>query len=111
MSAGSIDWDAIPDELHEVGQWVPWKFEARAGKQTKVPYRADSPARRGSSKDPQSWGTFEAVRQIVEAGDADGVGFVVTARDAFAGIDIDNCVDPKTGGVSPLARTALSALD
>ena len=31
----------VPDDLTELDQWVPWRYEKRNGKWTKVPYRGD----------------------------------------------------------------------
>ena len=30
--------DAVPAELRGLGQWVMWRYEARSGRHTKVPY-------------------------------------------------------------------------
>ena len=35
-----------------------------------------------------------------------GIGFVLTARDPFCGIDLDHCVELITGGVAPWAHAA-----
>src|SRR4051794_30983587 len=85
--------DAIPDELRSLPQWVVWKLERRDGKSTKVPYQCDG--RRASATDPETWTTFEQVAP--DATDVDGVGFVFAKGDPFVGIDLDDCREPDTG--------------
>jgi hypothetical protein len=41
----------------------------------------------------------------------DGVGFVFTESDPFCGVDLDACVDPKTGGVASWAEGIVRELD
>lgn len=45
----------IPNELKLRPQWVCWKREMRDGKQTKVPYIADTGECRASSTNPTSY--------------------------------------------------------
>jgi hypothetical protein len=91
--------DVIPQELKAVDQWVIWKYEGRngSGKPTKVPYQPNG--QRASSTDPKTWVDYHtAVASAEESeGEYAGVGFVVTDRDDFVGIDIDHCFDPETG--------------
>src|SRR5688572_16820083 len=47
----------VPDDLTERDQWVLWRFEARNGKPTKVPYQANG--RAADSTNPGTWTTFE----------------------------------------------------
>src|SRR4051812_24612863 len=76
----------VPVELQQLDQWVVWRLEARDGKQTKVPYRADT-GRAASTTDRASWCGFD---KAVEASTRmDGVGFVFTATDSFCGVDLD----------------------
>ncbi len=80
--------DQIPRELRERAQWVCWTYEERAGKATKVPYRADGSGR-ASTTDPATWSTFEsAIAAKVELC-LNGVGYVFSSDDPFAGIDVD----------------------
>lgn len=89
------DYKNIPAELRSRTQWVVWKSSIRPGsaKPTKVPYQATRPARKASSTDSETWGTFEEALQVVDSGRADGPGFVFTDDDPYCGIDIDGCVD------------------
>ncbi|MEJ7790784.1 MAG: hypothetical protein WKF65_02290 [Gaiellaceae bacterium] len=93
MSAVSVPvvLDAVPVELRTLSRWVVWRLEERDGKATKVPYRADDPAARASSTDPNTWGPFETAVAVVEAGRADGLGFVL--GDGIVGVDLDDILD------------------
>ena len=42
--------------------------------------------------------------------DVDGIGFVFTETDPFAGIDLDGCRDPDTGAVHPSAQSIIDRL-
>jgi hypothetical protein len=90
---------AIPAELRALDQWVVWRAVVREGRTTKIPYRADG-AGRASSTDPTTWGTFDAAVTGAEALNADGIGFVFTADDPYAGVDLDQ-------GLSEVDRMAI----
>lgn len=84
---------AIPDDLSEVDQWVLWRYEARDGKPTKVPYSAK--LRRAKSTCVEDWSTFDEVCAVWQKCPQRfaGVGFVFHPDDPFAGIDLDDCLD------------------
>jgi hypothetical protein len=88
-----------------------WRREERDGKSTKVPYQAGAPEVEASSTRPQTWGTYTEACAVVEAGRADGIGFVFTVDDPYTGIDLDGCRDPQTGARTPKAEQALADLD
>jgi hypothetical protein len=101
--------DVVPTELRSCAQWVLWRFETRQGeaKPTKVPYQAKDPSRHATTIDPTTWSTFEtAVSAIAEA---DGIGFVFTKDDPYAGVDLDACIGPE--GMHPDAAAILLTLD
>lgn len=85
---------AIPETLRNVARWVVWKLESRngSGKPTKVPYCPTLIDTRGSSTDPNTWGTFEQAEAAYEEGGYDGVGIVLNA-DGIVGVDIDGCIE------------------
>lgn len=95
--------DAIPFELRERRQWLVWRYQQRDGasKPTKVPYQssgAASPYYPASVVEPSHWATFEEATQTYFASlqsqaPFDGIGFVFTDDDDFAGIDLDQTDD------------------
>jgi putative DNA primase/helicase len=43
--------------------------------------------------------------------DLDGIGFVFTESDPFCGVDLDACVDPKTGEIASWASEIVRELN
>lgn len=87
-----MQFDNIPHEMRAYHSWVLWRYEQRDGtdKPTKSPY---SPRFKtlASVATPASWGTYdEAVAAYAEGG-FEGIGFVFSEADPFAGIDLDDC--------------------
>lgn len=103
--------DNIPAELTERPQWVVWLPEERAdGRINKVPHnpRTGYPA---SHSNPRHWGTFA---EAVAAYQCDtrwaGIGYVFHADDPYAGVDLDGCRYPDTGGLEPWAEDIVRRL-
>ena len=99
----------IPEALRQRNQWVVWKLEKRDDKPTKVPYIAGSVGR-ASSTDSLTWRSFEEAVQALQSGRYDGVGFVFCSGDPFAGIDLDDCRNPKTGELAEWAEKIVRKL-
>lgn len=76
-----MSYDAIPEEMKRLEQWVC------AWRDSKIPM---SPYERkaASSSEPATWGSFEQAAAAVDAGYYDDVGFVF-AGNGLVGIDID----------------------
>ena len=93
--------------LLALDHWVCWRLEKNSGgKWTKVPYQARNPQlRKASSNDPSTWADHDSACKAVEAGNAHGVGFVLTDT-PFAAFDLDDCfIEGAAGGeVSSWAR-------
>jgi putative DNA primase/helicase len=108
--------DSIPSALRELAQWVVWRYDWRpdpakpdGGQWAKVPYSAR--ARRPAAVDkPESWGRFDQALAVYTEGGWDGIGFVFTAADPFAGVDLDKVRDPWTEEVEPRAQSHVSTL-
>ncbi len=88
----------------ELNQWVVWRYEG----EEKVPY-CPRTGRMASSTDPSTWAAYEDA-QLVRR-EYDGVGFVFTQDDPYCGIDLDDCVNPKTGEVEEWASGIVKYLD
>lgn len=87
----------IPAELKACPQWVGWSYEEVGTRLAKVPYSLKSGAR-ASTRDPKTWAPYSSCDSH------ENVGFVFAARDPYAGIDLDDCLDPATGRLSFVAR-------
>lgn len=98
----------IPDELKVRPQWVAWK--AAGEKPHKIPYSART-KRKASSTDLLTWSTFEDVLEAYEAGGYDGIGFVFSSGDPYAGVDPDYCRDSETGEIKRWAAEVVNGLD
>ncbi len=93
----------IPQELRDLPQWVNWRLEERGGKPTKIPVNARTGAP-ASSTDSATWATFPEALAACGRGGVDGVGFVFSSSDPYAGIDLDKVRDPSTGIMEPWAK-------
>src|SRR3982751_4022455 len=107
--------DAVHDDLATRQQWVCWKEELNEdGKPTKLPYDPKSSngngRRKASSKNPDSWGTFQTASSVIEKLGVDGLGFVFTDQDPFTGIDLDKCRNPETGEIKQCALEFIGKL-
>ena len=92
--------------MKELAQWLNWRYEERDGKLTKVPICPHTGELAAVDR-LETWGTYEdAVRASREHG-YDGVGFVFTEDDPYAGVDLDKCRDPETGEIEEWAKELL----
>ena len=100
----------INEDLKKHSSWVCWKSRDKNGKKEKVPIDPQS-GRPAATNDPCSWATFlRAVEYCKREKDIDGIGFVLSRRDPYCGIDIDNCRDPQTGALKPYAQDIIDTL-
>jgi P4 family phage/plasmid primase-like protien len=91
----SVSYDVIPQQMRIERRWVLWRDTAgRKRPFTVVGTSADS-------TDPATWSTFEAAVAAFRSGTYTGLGFVL--GDGFAGIDLDDVRDPKSGELHPEA--------
>lgn len=99
--------ERIPAELKTLPQWVGWSHEEMqtpcGSRFAKVPYSLRNGAR-ASTRDPETWAPYSFCASHKN------VGFVFTARDPYAGIDLDDCLDPTTGHLSFVARVVIRHL-
>lgn len=92
---------SLPGELLDYSNWLGWRAEKREGKMTKLPYSPRT-GRLASSTDPATWTSFDVAAAFAERTNCDGVGFVFT-QSPFVGIDLDHCVDLRSGEIEPWA--------
>jgi putative DNA primase/helicase len=96
--------------IRDLRQWLCWRVEERDGKPTKVPY-SPLTAEKASTTNPETWaGYSEAVEAYREHGYG-GIGFVFGEDDPFCGVDLDGCLDLKTGEIEEWAQEIIEELD
>lgn len=81
----NINFANIPSELKALRQWVNWEF--RQGK--KVPLDPKN-GRLASVTDPSTWAGFMIATDSAQTIPDIGIGFVLTADDPYAFIDLDD---------------------
>lgn len=98
---------AIPLELRQLPQWVCWKYEdIGAKKPTKVPYDPKT-GKMASTDDPTTWSAFEVAFNAAALGNYSGIGFVFTANDPYAFIDLDDTRFLADGSPNPTREADL----
>jgi primase-polymerase (primpol)-like protein len=83
--------------LIERPQWAVWRWTQKPdGSWQKPPFMALQPERHASTKDSATWSDYSTALATVQAGDADGISYILTEADPFGAIDLDHCRDPRT---------------
>ena len=82
-------YDAIPQELRALNQWVCWKYVATDATKapTKIPFDPRS-NQYASVTDPLTWVSFDVAVEAAQRQLYNGIGFVFWT-DPYAGIDLD----------------------
>lgn len=101
----------VPAVLKAEAQWICWRTESRDGTPTKVPIDPHTGAY-ASVTNAATWSDYATARAYYrETSDVDGVGFVFTADDPYAGVDLDACRNPATGDIDDWVVEILRRLD
>ena len=111
MALVAVNGNNIPAQLKVIPHWVCWQYENRSGIATKVPLLPCGDGKRASVSDPKTWSDYDIAVGAFEAGQGDGVGFVVTKSVGICGIDLDHCVDRLTGEVEARAMGIVERLN
>jgi len=83
----------IPQSLLPVPQWVCWRSVIRDGRPTKEPINPKN-GLLAKTNDPSTWSDFDtAWNRFQSSSGLSGIGFVFTADDPFAGVDLDDCLN------------------
>jgi AAA domain len=104
----TLDLENFPaalEPLTKLKQWVTWKWELTPkGKWTKKPFWGRHPKYPAAVTDPRVRSTFSAASFNLEKHEkgTDGIGFVMLGS-GMAAFDIDNCRDPTSGEIAPIA--------
>ncbi len=104
-----MSFDRIPSRMKRYHNWILYRLEDQGReKPTKVPYGITGS--RAKTNDPSTWSSFDEALSAFQRGGYAGLGFVFTGT-PFVGVDIDGCVDPGTGAISPEAQDAVRILN
>lgn len=107
------------DSLAELPQWVAWREEPNErGHLQKLPRNPHNPAYKARSNDPRTWGTRRQARRAADqlpALEGEGIrgigielGKIVDGRPLLlGGIDLDSCLNPETGDLTPWAAEVI----
>ena len=92
----SPDFKKIPQILKDHPHWVVWKGKTKkikSGevKMTKPPINPKT-GELARTNDLTTFGSFDEAKKAYKSGNYDGVGIVLTDKDKFIGVDIDNCL-------------------
>jgi len=93
----------IPQELTNLRQWVVWRYEARDGQRTKVPYMPDG--QHAKSNDPATWRDYQSCVDALP--EFDGIGIMFAH--GLVGIDLDHHVD-EHGKLTDFAQRVVDQL-
>lgn len=104
----SFDADQFPPDLFDYPNFVAWRVETRGGKPTKVPVNPRT-GRLALTNLASTWATFEEALPFARR-EGLGIGFVFSAADPFAGIDLDDCIEEEARLVKPWAWEIICAL-
>ena len=103
----------ISEELKRYAQWVLWHgiYKPEKEKWTKVPYQVNG--NNASHSNPKTWNTFSAVWNTYsqKRDRFDGIGFVLTEKDPFVGVDFDECYNPEKKMLDPAVEEDLKCLN
>ena len=104
----------IPNSLKLLSQWMCWQSRPKDnGKTDKIPINPHT-GKLAKTNDPKTWGTFDQAVQYYEkhkGKGVDGIGFVFTKDDPYAGIDLDGCRNPETGVIEPWAVDIIKSIN
>jgi hypothetical protein len=96
--------------LCERPQWAVWRWTLLAnGCWQKPPFMASEPRRHASVKDPGTWTDYASALAAVQAGNGDGITYILTENDPFAAIDLDHCRNGNTHSIDVWAQNFLDA--
>src|ERR1700759_3346448 len=91
-------YESIPRLLQQYDRWLGW---AKNGEGRKVPRAVARPDKGIDAQNANNWSSFAALRAASQK--FNGPGFAlgpVSGGPTFAGVDIDDCRNPRTGDIA-----------
>src|SRR5262249_51661395 len=96
--------------LIERPQWCVWRWTQKSdGKWQKPPFMATEPERHASTTDPTTWTDYLTALATVQAGNADGLSYILTKDDPFGAFYLDHCRCLVTHSIAAWAQNYLQA--
>jgi hypothetical protein len=95
--------------LIERPQWAVWRWTKQGNNWQKPPFMATQPQRHASTKDSGTWADYTTALATVQAGQADGISYILTDDDPLAAIDLDHCRHVDTHSIDAWAQNFLEA--
>jgi putative DNA primase/helicase len=101
--------ESIPAELRALPRWVLWQLTRRKKRWTKVPINPKT-GQAADSTDPSTWGALDDCRNAwrLQPNAFAGIGFVL--GDGWAGVDLDEAIDPADSTLKPWAAEIVNRL-
>ena len=72
-------------------------------------FRRCSPIGTPARADPSTWTNYTTALATVQAGQADGISYILTGDDPFGAIDLDHCRCTITNSIDVWAQNYLTA--
>jgi hypothetical protein len=96
--------------LIERPQWCVWRWTQKPdGSWQKPPFMALQPERHASTTNPDTWTDYSTALATAQAGQADGITYILTNNDPFGAIDLDHCRCTITNSIDVWAQNYLQA--
>ena len=71
-------------------QWCVWRWTQKPdGSWQKPPFMAHQPDRHANTNDPNTWTDYATALATVQAGQADGISYMLTKDNPLGSIDLD----------------------
>lgn len=99
-----------PASLRNRSQWVCWEYEQRGNHTTKPPVDPHT-GNRASVDDSSTWADYGTALQYYQQTDVDGIGFVLSEDDPFAGVDWDNCRNPTSEAIDEWVQDEIDEIN
>ncbi len=111
--------DTIPRPLQDIPHWVVGRLVkvmvVVKGKEEerfkKVPYQARLHTQKADPTKPKTWSSFEEALQAYHKHKFNGIGFVFSKDDPFAGVDLDKCRNTASGELESWAQQIMEYLN
>jgi putative DNA primase/helicase len=104
----------LPTALADVPHWAGLRVEPRLDRFAKRPVSLtlDRWGQGARVDHPEDWADLGLVRDLVEGGalGLHGIGLLLQRDDGLVCLDLDHCLNPVTGALSPLAIDVLERL-